>query len=75
MRAAKRNYVKAGVIGDMLDVDAGTIRRWARQRKIPAMKLPNGRFVFDIDAVIAAVEKHRLTILSPNRRMGGADRE
>jgi len=45
-------FINAGEIGDLLGVKAEHVRRWARQGKIPKLILPNGKFVFDPNAVI-----------------------
>ena len=54
-----KTFVKAGAIGDIFDVDASIIRRWAREGKIPAVKLPNGRFVFNVGRVKVALDSQR----------------
>ncbi|MFH1613849.1 MAG: hypothetical protein ABIG61_02030 [Planctomycetota bacterium] len=48
-------FVDAGAMGDLLGVKAKYIRIWARQDKIPKLVLPNGRFVFEPNAVIEAL--------------------
>ena len=53
----KHHYLNAGEIGDVLGVRATTICRVAKQGHIPKLILPNGRFLFDPDAVIDALRK------------------
>ncbi len=50
-------FVNAAEMGDRLGVRSCSIRRWARQGLIPALVLPNGRLVFDPDAVVAALRR------------------
>lgn len=49
-------YVQASDIGDMFDVSASIVLRWAKGGKIPAIKLPSGRYCFDPEAVTAALK-------------------
>ena len=50
-------FVNASEMGDLLGVRAVIVRRWARLGHIPKLVLPNARFVFDPEAVIAALRK------------------
>ena len=50
-------FVDAAEMGDRLGVRSCSIRRWVRQGLVPALILPNGRPVFDPDAVVAALRR------------------
>ena len=52
-------FVDAGAMGDLLGVKAKYVRIWARQNKIPKLVLPNGRFVFNPNAVIEALKANK----------------
>lgn len=56
--ATTSRFVDAAEMGDRLAVRSSSVRRWARQGLIPALVLPNGRFVFDPNAVVAALGRH-----------------
>ena len=55
-------FVDAGTMGDILGVMASQVRRWARRDKIPKLILPNGRFVFNPDAVIESLKANEARI-------------
>ena len=48
-------YVSPGEMADMIGVKSRQLIRWAREKYIPKLVLPNGRFVFNPDAVIEAL--------------------
>ena len=52
----EKQFLDASDTGDALCVGASQILRWAKQGKIPHIKLPSGRFRFDLDAVRAELE-------------------
>ena len=54
--AETKIFADTSDIAKMLSVGVQTIRGWANQKKIPSMKLPNGKFIFDPAEVIAAVK-------------------
>lgn len=60
----QKRYIKSGDIGAMLKVRGAIIRRWAREGKIPSVKLPNGRFLFDPKAVQNALAQGKVSRLS-----------
>ena len=52
-------FVSAAEMADLLGVRAAAVRRWARRGAIPRLALPSGRFAFDPDAVIAALQDNQ----------------
>ena len=56
-RDVEIEFVSAAEMGDRLGVRSGTVRRWARLGLVPKLVLPNGRFVFDPRAVVAALQE------------------
>ena len=56
---SQTRFVTPAEMGDLIGAGAASIRRWARQGLIPKLVLPSGRFVFDPEAVIAALRKGR----------------
>lgn len=50
------HFVTATEMAARLGVRASAVRRWARRGDIPRLVLPSGRFVFDPQAVIAALQ-------------------
>jgi len=52
-------FVSAAELAERLGVKASAVRRWARRGDIPRLVLPNGRFVFDPDAVIVALRSNQ----------------
>ena len=56
MKHDATNLVKAGAIGDLFDLRSEVILRWARSGDIPSIKLPNGRFLFDQEEVLASLK-------------------
>jgi predicted site-specific integrase-resolvase len=53
------HFVTATEMAERLGVRASAVRRWARRGAIPKLVLPNGRFVFDPAAVIAAMQSRQ----------------
>ena len=47
--------VDATELGRILGYSSETVRAWARRGKIPKLVLPNGRFMFEPEAVIGAM--------------------
>ena len=60
------HFVTAADMAERLGVKASAVRRWARRGDIPMLSLPNGRFVFDPEAVIATLQTNQ---------DGGTDRD
>jgi predicted site-specific integrase-resolvase len=52
-------FVTAAEMAERLGVKASAVRRWARRGDIPKLVLPSGRFVFDPEAVIAALQTNQ----------------
>jgi predicted site-specific integrase-resolvase len=57
MSKESNTFLNASDMGDILQVNSASLRAWARQGKIPAMKLPNGRFRFNPSAVQRALDE------------------
>lgn len=51
-------FALPGELGDMLGVSNTVVLQWAKAKKIPSVKLPSGRYIFDPDAVIAALKSN-----------------
>jgi predicted site-specific integrase-resolvase len=49
-------FVSAKDMADLLGVKARNVRRWARDGRIPKLVLPSGRFVFNPEAVVRALQ-------------------
>lgn len=54
--AAKQQYLEASDICDIIGVMPKQIISWAKDGKIPHLKLPNGRFRFKLDDVIKSLK-------------------
>jgi len=52
-------FVTAAEMAEQLGVKVSAVRRWARRGDIPKLVLPSGRFVFDPEAVIAALQTNQ----------------
>jgi excisionase family DNA binding protein len=52
-------FVPPTEMAERLGVKASAVRRWTRRGDIPKLVLPGGRFVFDPDAVIAALQSNQ----------------
>ncbi len=47
-------YLTANEVAQRFDISAESVRAWARTKKVPAIKLPGGKYRFrreDIDAI------------------------
>jgi len=49
-------FVTAKDMADLLGVKARNVRRWAREERIPKLVLPSGRFVFNPEVVVRALQ-------------------
>jgi predicted site-specific integrase-resolvase len=52
--------VSPETLAERWDATAATVRRWARQNKVPAIKLPSGVIRFRVDDVNRVVEEGRI---------------
>lgn len=57
MNEQQKKFLNSGELGDILGVTRNTVNRWSRVGKIPRIVLPNGRSVYDVDAVLATLKK------------------
>jgi predicted site-specific integrase-resolvase len=57
-------FVRPDEMADLIGVKSKQMVRWARLNYIPKLVLPNGRFVFNPEAVIQAlrIQSERMTI-------------
>lgn len=55
MMSDGEHLLKPAELGDVLRVSRKAVCRWAREGQIPRIALPDGRFVFDLAAVLATL--------------------
>jgi len=56
MSTEAERFVSPGRLAGLLEVRPATVRRWASEGRIPAIRLPGGQFRFNIAEVLAALE-------------------
>lgn len=65
-----RRWLTTTDVAEMLEMSNATIRRWARQRRLPYLLSPGGHYRFDADEINRLIEQRRVR---PSRRMVARD--
>jgi excisionase family DNA binding protein len=65
---ANRQWLTTADLAQMLEMSESTIRRWARQRKLPHFLSPGGQYRFDADEIQSLIEQRRVRY---SRQMAG----
>lgn len=58
--ASDQTYLTISKAADLLEVSAGTVRRWVREGRLPAITHPSGRRRIrpeDVEAILATAER------------------
>ena len=55
-------WLSAGKVGEYCQVSTATVRRWIRNRDLPAFRLPHGHFRVDIADFRGFLERHNLPV-------------
>jgi excisionase family DNA binding protein len=63
-----RQWLTTADLAQMLEMSESTIRRWARQRKLPHFLSPGGQYRFDADEIQSLIEQRRVRY---SRQMAG----
>ena len=66
----ERRWLTTADVAKMLEMSDATIRRWARQRRLPHLLSPGGQYRFDADEIHHLIEQRRVR---PGRRMDVRD--
>ncbi len=70
MNDVGHRWLTTAEVAKMLEMSNATIRRWARQRRLPHLLSPGGQYRFDADEIRHLIEQRRVR---PSRRMVARD--
>ena len=60
MDADAKRWLTTTELAHLLEVSEATIRRWARQKRLPHFRSPGGHYRFDVDEIDQFVENRRV---------------
>lgn len=67
-----RQWLTTADLARMLEMSEATIRRWARQHKLPHFLSPGGQYRFDAQEIQRLIEQRRIRY---DRQMGTREQE
>lgn len=72
MDTSAKRWLTTAELAHLLEVSEATIRRWARQKKLPHFLSPGGHYRFDVDEIDRFVENRRVNCdeVLVHRRIG-----
>ena len=62
MEKRSHRWITTVEVAQLLEVSESTVRRWARQKKLPHFLSPGGQYRFDEDEVRKFVEARRVRV-------------
>lgn len=62
MENRSRRWMTTSEVAQLLEMSESTVRRWARQKKLPHFLSPGGHYRFDEDEVRRFVEARRVRV-------------
>ena len=57
-----KKWLSAGEVGAYCQVSTATVRRWIKNRDLPAIRLPHGHFRIDLADFRDFLERHSLPV-------------
>jgi excisionase family DNA binding protein len=61
MDTGTKRWLTTTELAHLLEVSEATVRRWARQKRLPHFRSPGGHYRFDVDEIYRFVENRRVT--------------
>lgn len=69
MENRSRRWMTTSEVAQLLEMSESTVRRWARQKKLPHFLSPGGQYRFDEDEVRKFVEARRVRVSEVIRKL------